>query len=935
MKDANKTKDQLVSELMALRQKVSELEASDARRRRAGDMPGQGEEWYRRIIDAAYEGVWVIDAEGKTKYANQRMAEMLGCPTEEMLGRSAFDFIPEDYRAKLERGLSQHEQGIGEVSEFRLCRKDGSKVWVLSSTNPIQDEAGGTIGVLGVLTDITERKRSEEKIRFQAQLLDAAGQAVVATDMEGNITYWNRCAETLYGWSAEEVMGSSAGEILVPEDQKERASEIASELRAGRSWSGEFVVRRRDGTTFPVMATDTLVRDEQGHLVGTIGVCMDITERKWAEKRRIVQYGVSRLLAESTSLADSSRRILRIVGTGLEWDCAGLWAVDPDEEALRCIGTWRRSKISSRFETASRHVHLAKGEGLLGRAWGRGGPVWVADITRSTDSRRFTSEVRTAFAYPVRVGKKVVGVLALFSREARKPPDRNSTSMIASLSGQIGQFMERKRAEEELEKQMETLREQAQLLDLAHDAIIVRDMDGALTFWNRGAEETYGWSREEALGESSNSLLKTRFPKPLEEIEAELFRKGRWEGELVQTKRDGTQVVVASRWALKQEGHGQPSAILEIHIDITENKQLKLREHEARHQLHTALEALRESEARFERLTEANNIGVVTADFSGNITEVNEVFLQMVGYTHKDLLWGDLHWDEITPPEYLPLDEQAMEQCRRFGVCTPYEKEYIRKDGSRVPVLVGIVFPGESHNSAIVFVLDLTGQDGETPPEALGDGHRQVGYDLHLEEAREDLVAALQSMQDGQEKDLGSDGNLGQRLLGKELDDLRLADKRLRDLVSSLHVNHLDRGRPFIRAAQSLAQDRTFLQEVEFLVELNRQIRPEREIWLTVEDGFPSELPALTRLELLSILKEALVNARRHSEARCIRVTLGGEADIYWVEIADDGRGFEAEAHQEGTGITGMRESARALSGELEVECEPGRGTRVRVQAPS
>jgi PAS domain S-box-containing protein len=205
-----------------------------------------------------------------------------------------------------------------------------------------------------VLTDITERKRSEEKIRFQAQLLDAAGQAVVATDMEGNITYWNRCAETLYGWSAEEVMGSSAGEILVPEDQKERASEIASELRAGRSWSGEFVVRRRDGTTFPVMATDTLVRDEQGHLVGTIGVCMDITERKWAEKRRIVQYGVSRLLAESTSLADSSRRILRIVGTGLEWDCAGLWAVDPDEEALRCIGTWRWSRLGRRHHPEHR-----------------------------------------------------------------------------------------------------------------------------------------------------------------------------------------------------------------------------------------------------------------------------------------------------------------------------------------------------------------------------------------------------------------------------------------------------------------------------------------------------------------------------------------------------------------------------------------------------
>jgi PAS domain S-box-containing protein len=429
--------------------------------------------------------------------------------------------------------------------------------------------------------------------------------------------------------------------------------------------------------------------------------------------------------------------------------------------------------------------------------------------------------------------------------------------------------------------------------------------------------------------------LKTRFPKPPEEIEAELLREGRWEGELVHTKRDGTQVVVASRWALKQEDHGQPLVILEIHNDITEHKQLELREHEARHQLHTALQALQESEARFKRLTAANNIGVVAADFSGNITEANEVFLQMVGYTHKDLLWGDLHWDEITPPEYHPLDERAMEECKRSGVCTPYEKEYIRKDGSRVPVLVGIVLPGESQNSGTIFVLDLTehGRDGKAPPEVLEDGRRQVGYDLHYEEAWEDLVAALQSMQDGQE-DLELDGDLGQRLLGKELDDLRLADKRLRDVVSDLHVKHLDRGRPFIRAAQSLAQDRTFLQEVEFLVELNHQIPPGCKIQLTVEDGFPPELPALTRLELLSILKEALVNARRHSDARCIRVTLGGEGDGYWAEVTDDGQGFKAEVHQEGMGMTGMRESARALGGELEVESETGRGTRVRVQAP-
>lgn len=935
MTDREKTRDQLINELVALRRRVSEMEASEAWRGRAGDAPGQDKGWHRQIIDTAYEGVWLIDMDGRTEYANRRMAEMLGYTVEEMLGRSVFDFLFEDELAEAKQRIEQRKRGIGEQAAFRLRCKDGSELWVLSSTNPVQDEDGETVGVLGMMTDITERKRAEKKIRFQAQLLDAVGQAVIATDLEGKVFYWNRCAEELYGWAAEEVMGRGLGEILISEDQQERAAEIWSELRDGRSWSGEFVVRRRDGTSFPAMVTDTPVRDEQGNMVGIIGVSMDITERKKAERLRAAQYGVSRLLAESSSLVSNSRRILRIIGVRLEWDYAGLWIIDPAEKVLRCIGTWRNPSISPEFERVSRSMRFAKGEGLLGRVWEREKPVWMSngawkpDFVRHKAAR--SENMRTGLGYPICIGNKVVGVLELFSRQSRKP-DTDSTANIRALIYLIGQFIERKRAEEELERRMQILRDQAQLLDLAYDAIICRDMNDTITFWNHGAEEAYGWSREEAVGESSHSLLKTRFPKPLEEIEEELLREGRWEGELVHTRRDGTQIVTESRWALKRDDRGQPSAILEINNDITENKQLKLREHEARSQLNTALKALRESETRFKRLAELNVIGIGKADLSGNIIDANEAFLQIIGYTHEDLLWGDLHWDELTPPEYRSLDEQAIEQLESSGVCIPFEKEYIRKDGSRVPVLIGAVLTEEGDGNIIAFVLDLTERrrDGEASPDARRGERRRVAR----EQAREDLMAALRAMQDGHEQDLGPDGNLDQQLLSKQLDDLRLADKRLRDTVSDLHMKHLDRGRSFIRVAQSLAQDRTFLQEVEFLVELNRQIAPGREIKLTVEDGFPSELPALTRLELLSILKEALVNARRHSEARCIQVTLGVEGDIYWVEVADDGQGFETGEHHEGMGMPGMREGARALGGELEVECEPGRGTRVRVRAP-
>ena len=123
----------------------------------------------------------------------------------------------------------------------------------------------------------------------------------------------------------------------------------------------------------------------------------------------------------------------------------------------------------------------------------------------------------------------------------------------------------RKRAEE-------VLREQANLLNLTHDTIFVRDMSNVITYWNRGAQELYGWTAEEAIGKQAHQFLQTVFPLPIDEIRAELLRSGRWEGELVHTKRDGTKLIVASRWALQRDAEGRPAGILETNNDITERK---------------------------------------------------------------------------------------------------------------------------------------------------------------------------------------------------------------------------------------------------------------------------------------------------------------------------------------------------------------------------
>jgi PAS domain S-box-containing protein len=129
---------------------------------------------------------------------------------------------------------------------------------------------------------------------------------------------------------------------------------------------------------------------------------------------------------------------------------------------------------------------------------------------------------------------------------------------------------ELREARDKLEIEVAERTRQASLLNLTHDTIFVRNMGDIITYWNRGAQDQYGWMGEDAIGKSSHELLHTIFPAPLEDIKANLLRTGRWDGDLVHTRRDGTKLTVASRWALQRDEHGQPTAILETNNDITE-----------------------------------------------------------------------------------------------------------------------------------------------------------------------------------------------------------------------------------------------------------------------------------------------------------------------------------------------------------------------------
>jgi len=123
-----------------------------------------------------------------------------------------------------------------------------------------------------------------------------------------------------------------------------------------------------------------------------------------------------------------------------------------------------------------------------------------------------------------------------------------------------------------LEVELKQRAQQARLLDQTHDPILVRDMNSVITYWNRAAEELYGWRAKEVIGRRSYELLKTVFPAPLDELQEQLLRTGHWEGEVTRTKADGSSVTVACRWALRRDGEDQAATILETNNDISARK---------------------------------------------------------------------------------------------------------------------------------------------------------------------------------------------------------------------------------------------------------------------------------------------------------------------------------------------------------------------------
>ncbi|HEV8419864.1 MAG TPA: PAS domain S-box protein, partial [Actinomycetota bacterium] len=343
---------------------------------------------------------------------------------------------------------------------------------------------------------------------FEAYLLDQVPAAVAATDIAGSITHWNRAAETMFGWARDEALGRDFRDLFVSSDDATEANDIRATVLSGQGGVGEVRMLGKEGRHVLAYTTLSPIRAADDSILGMVSVSVDITDRIRRERLLAARTAVTRALAEAPSLPDAAPMILQAVCDSLGWQVGALWQVDPEARVLRCVDVWHVPEASvSEFERVTREWRFSPGVGLPGRVWSAGRSAWIPDVAKDDNFPRAPSAAREgihgAFGFPILLGDDVLGVLEFFSRQIQEP-DEDLLLALSVIGSQIGQFMERKEAEQHLR---ESEARKSAIVEAALDCIITIDHEGKVLEFNPAAEQTFGYQRDETIGKEMAELI--------------------------------------------------------------------------------------------------------------------------------------------------------------------------------------------------------------------------------------------------------------------------------------------------------------------------------------------------------------------------------------------------------------------------------------------
>jgi PAS domain S-box-containing protein len=503
-------------------------------------------------------------------------------------------------------------------------------------------------------------ENERQQLRFQGHLLDAVGQAVIATDLDGTITYWNDAAEKMYGWPAAAVLGRDIIEVLPARTSRQQAVEIMARLSAGESWSGEFPVQRRDGTVFPALVTDVPLQDEAGNLVGVVGVSVDLTGQKQTE----------------TALRESEERYRRLV------------EISPDSIILTDLAG---RILVCNAQTAESYGCQAP-EMLLGRN--------AFEFIVPEDRARARENLEKALAgEPV---KKVAYRMvrqdgSQFIGELNTQLVRDAADRPQAFIGIIRDITERKQAEAQLVASEARYR---LLFEQAHDAIHLADENDQIVDVNRRACELFGYSREELLKMTVADLQAPEVQGSLGSIvNREVARHGNQTFETVDVHREGRRIPVEISVA-RLPGTDGP-LYMSIVRDITWRKK--------------ADEELRQSYEERRVLLDLVPVAITITDETGQIIDANRMSEELLGITVVEQTrrrYDGPQWQIIRPDgSPMPAEEYAsVRAMQEQRIIRNVEMGVVRPDGQVTWISVSAApIPLEGYGVAIAYA-DITGR---------------------------------------------------------------------------------------------------------------------------------------------------------------------------------------------------------------------------------
>ena len=313
-----------------------------------------------------------------------------------------------------------------------------------------------------IYREVIKQKRIEETLNqernFTSAVLDTAGALVIVLDSQGQIVRFNQACEQITGYSFDEVRGRYFWNLFLLPEEFESVKAVFEQLLTGRGFlEHENYWVMKDGSRRLIAWSNTFLKDYEGAVEYVVGTGIDITARKRSERLLTAQYVATRVLAESATMGEATRQILQGICESLGWDLGEIWMVDQQANVLRFFDIWHKPSLEvQEFEAVNRRTTFAPGIGLPGRVWASSEPVWIADVVKELSFFRFKInaqvELNAAFGFPIRSGHKILGVITCFNREIQ-PPDQDLAKTMNSIGEQVGQFIQRKQAEEEIQRQ--------------------------------------------------------------------------------------------------------------------------------------------------------------------------------------------------------------------------------------------------------------------------------------------------------------------------------------------------------------------------------------------------------------------------------------------------------------------------------------------------